>query len=151
MYCANCASPLAPGVSFCNRCGYSLKERDDSKQTGSITAFLTAITLVGIAGLGIMLGGSLALRIAGGFPGDGIAFFMLLTFIIVGLVEILLFRQLSRLTGGGENKRALPSPQQMPIPAELRGPSPRTLGEPVQSVTEHTTRTLDYSREDPIQ
>ena len=148
MYCANCAAPLAPGVSFCNRCGYSLKVTDVTNNTGLVTGFLTAITLIGIAGLGIMLGGALALRIAAGFPGDVIALFMLMTFILVGLTEVLLLRQLSRLTEGGDKKRTLSQRQQPSIPAEFAS-LPRTLAEPVPSVTENTTRTLDYSHEDP--
>ena len=58
MYCATCGTPLAPGLSYCNRCGASLKEPSES-HTKSIAAFLTAITLIGLIGMGIMLGGML--------------------------------------------------------------------------------------------
>ena len=148
MYCSGCGSPIAPGLSFCNRCGTSLKERGESK-TGSITAFLTAITLIGVIGLGIMLGGAVALRIGAQLGEDIVGLFMLMTFSIVGLVELLLCRQLSRLTGTSEKRQSLAPPPQSAIPGEIRSPQPRTLPEPIPSVTENTTRTLEYSRNEP--
>ena len=145
MYCSGCGSPIASGLSFCNRCGTSLKERGESN-TGSITAFLTAITLIGVIGLGIMLGGAVALRIGAQLGEDIVGLFMLMTFAIVTVVELLLCKQLSRLTGSSEKRQSLASPQQAAMPGELRGPQPRTLPEPIPSVTENTTRTLEYSR-----
>jgi hypothetical protein len=150
MYCSGCGSPIAPGLSFCNRCGTSLKERGESN-TGPITAFLTAITLIGVIGLGIMLGGAVALRIGAQLGEEIVGLFMLMTFSIVGVVELLLCKQLSRLTGASEKRRSLSSPQQTAMPGELRGPQPRTLSEPIPSVTENTTRTLGYSRNEPTQ
>jgi zinc-ribbon domain len=144
MYCVNCGTPLAPGLSFCNRCGTSLKERGASTNTGSITAFLSAITSLGIVGLGIMLGGSLVLRKEAGLSQELIGVFMLFTFLIVCLTETMLIRQLSRLTSANESRKSLPPMQQAPY--ELRPPSAVSLGEPVSSVTENTTRTLEYSR-----
>jgi predicted nucleic acid-binding Zn ribbon protein len=144
MYCANCGTPLAPGLSFCNRCGNSLKERGETSQTGSITAFLTAITLVAVIGLGIMLGGALALRKDANFPTEFVAFFLLLTFLIVGMTEILLFKQLSRLTHAVDNKSSMPRAGF--VPAELPPARMSNLPEPLPSVTENTTRTLEFSR-----
>jgi len=146
MYCATCGAPLAPGLSYCNRCGANLKERSES-HTGSIAAFLTAITLVGLIGMGIMLGGMLALTTEAHLGEPLVGFFMLFVFLIVAVVEILLIRQLSRFTGSSERK-IIDVPQQPIMPHELRPSQPRTLAEPMQSVTENTTRTLDYSRTD---
>jgi len=143
MFCSACGIQVTPGLSFCNRCGAILKERSEPKQTGSIIAFLTAITLLGIVGLGIMLGGALALRDAQ-LGEDVVGLFMFLTFLIVATTEILLVRQLSRLTSASGNKQSL-TPPQLPMPNELRAPQPRTLPEPIPSVTENTTRTLEYS------
>jgi hypothetical protein len=143
MYCANCGTPLAPGLSYCNRCGNSLKERDNSKNTGAISAFLTAITLLGIVGLGIILGGVLALKNEAHLGDDLIGLFMLMVFSIVGITEFLLIRQLSRLTGSAEKRRAI---SERPVPNELRPPNLTALPEPMPSVTENTTRTLEYSR-----
>jgi zinc-ribbon domain len=144
MYCSNCGTPVTPGLSFCNRCGASLRERGESKNTGSITAFLVSITLLGICGLGIMLGGALVLRKEAGLNAELVGIFMLFTFLIVGLTELMLVRNLSKLTGSSETKHNLPPMQQAPL--ELSPPAASTFGEPVNSVTENTTRTLEYAR-----
>lgn len=147
MYCAACGTPIAPGLSYCNRCGSSLKERTDAK-TGAITAFLTAITLIGIAGLGIMLGGAIALRKEANVDQAVMGLFMFFTFFIVCLTEFLLVRQLSKLTGSSERK-VIETPQYPVMQHEVRPAQPRSLAEPVPSVTESTTRTLEYSRKEP--
>ena len=144
MYCAACGIPLTPGLSYCNRCGASLKERSESKSY-AIPAFLTAITLIAMAGLGIMLGGALTLRRDGDMPNEIVGFFMLFTFIIVVLTEVLLVRQLSRLTGNAERTVTTPVPSFVPAPEAHALPA-RAPGEPIPSVTENTTRTLEYSR-----
>lgn len=146
MYCATCGAPLAPGLSYCNRCGANLKERTES-HTGSIAAFLTAITLVGLIGMGIMLGGMVILSTEAQLGEPLVGFYMLFVFLIVAVVEILLIRQLSRFTSSNERK-VIDVPQQPIMPNDLRPAQPRTLAEPMQSVTENTTRTLDYSRND---
>jgi hypothetical protein len=148
MYCSTCGTPLAPGLSYCNRCGMSLKERTESK-TGLVGAYLTAITIVGIAGLSLMLGGAIALRNGALFGEEIVAIFMLMTFFIVSVVEIFLCRQLSRISKATDNRQFLAPPTHAAIPGEFRPLQPRALAEHPTSVTENTTRTLEYSRHDP--
>jgi hypothetical protein len=148
MYCATCGMPLAPGLSYCNRCGAHLKERSES-HVGPIAAFLTAITLIGLIGMGIMLGGMLTLSKEAHLGETIVGFYMLFTFLIVAITEILLVRQLSRFSSSSERK-VIESPQPHVLPSEFRQPQPRTLAEPMPSVTENTTRTLEYSRHDPL-
>jgi hypothetical protein len=143
MYCANCGTQLVQGLSYCNRCGFNLRDRTESN-TASITAFLTAITLLGIVGLGIMLGGALVLRRGALLSQELIGVFMLFTFLITSLTEFMLVRNLSRLIASPKEAplRALPPP----LANDLRLPHASNLGEPVPSVTENTTRTLEYAR-----
>jgi hypothetical protein len=143
MYCASCGTPLTQGLSYCNRCGANLREHQETK-TGAISAVLTAIILIGVIGMGIMLGGSLVLRKEAGFPFELVGFFMLFTFLITGMTEFMLIRNLSKLTGSAEKTKYLPAPQV--APPEFRLPQAQPLGEPVSSVTEHTTRTLEHAR-----
>jgi hypothetical protein len=150
MYCSGCGGPIAPGLSFCNRCGMSLKSSSDSKQTGVISAVVTAMTLIAVAGMGMMLGGAIALKRGGQFDEDVIALFMFLSFFIVAFTEIFLYRQLGRVTTTGENKQFLDPANQSAMPTEFRVPQPRALAEPIPSVTENTTRTLEYSREERL-
>jgi len=144
MYCSNCGTAITPGLTFCNRCGARLEEEPEPIRTAPITAFLTAITLIGISGIGIMFAGSLVLRNGAGMPFDLVALFMLFTFLTVVLTEFMLFRNLSKLTGSKETKRHFTAARQPPL--ELRPPSAQAFGEPVGSVTENTTRTLEYAR-----
>lgn len=144
MYCANCGIQLVQGLSYCNRCGFNLRERAESK-TGSITAFLTAITLLGVLGLAMMLGGALVLRRGAGLSQELVGVYMLFTFLIVSVTELMLVRNLSRLSAPKEGQ---PRFLQPPVPQELHLPQASSLGEPVASVTENTTRTLEYARRD---
>lgn len=145
MYCATCGAPVAPRLSYCNRCGANLRERQTAN-TAPIAAFLTAITVLGVVGLCLLLGGALALNEA--HLREGVVFFfMTLTFLIVSVTEVLLVRQLSRLTGAREKKE----PAAIPHPAsagELPPPLARDLATPFSSVTENTTRTLEYSEKE---
>lgn len=151
MYCSGCGSPIAPGLSFCNRCGTSLKERTEPKHTGAVPALVTAMTLVALASMGILLGGALALK-NGQFGDEFIVLFMFLTFFIMAFTEIFLYRQLSRLTGVKQESFTPAQPAMLPaqMPPEFREPQPRSLAEPIPSVTENTTRTLEYSREERL-
>jgi len=149
MYCVTCGTQLTPGLRYCNRCGASLKERSETpSNTKSVAAFLAAITLIGLIGMGIMLGGMVTLSTEAHLSEPLVGFYMLFTFLIVAVTEFLLIRQLSRLTGSSERK-LIDVPQQ-PIPPELRSAQPRNLAEPIGSVTENTTRTLEYSRQEPL-
>jgi len=67
---------------------------------------------------------------------------MLFTFLLVSMTELLLFRNLSKLSGSSERKNLFPAPS--PTQHDLRLPQGAPLGEPVGSVTENTTRTFDY-------
>ena len=143
MYCSNCGTPVTQELSFCNRCGVSLRERVEPKNTVVVTAFLSAITLLGIGGLAIMFAGALALRTKGGLGEDVVGIFMLFTFLIVGVTEAMLIKQLSRLTGSSQSKPALRIMEARR--PELKGQA-FAQGEPVSSVTDNTTRTLEFSR-----
>ena len=145
MYCANCGTPRTQGLSYCNRCGADLRERAEaSTNNRAIAAFLTAITMIGVGGLGIMLAGALVLRRGAGLSQELIGLFMLFTFFIVSITEFMLVRNLSKLSSSDERKNYLPAPS--PTQHDLRLPQGTPLGEPVGSVTENTTRTLEYAR-----
>ena len=144
MYCPHCGTPTTKSLSFCNRCGASLKERGETKITGAISALLTAITLVALGGLGIMLGGILILFKEAGLGEEFVAFFMLFTFLITAMTEFMLIRNVSKLIGSGGTQPKFTPVHQPPL--ELRPPSVSSLGEPAGSVVENTTRTLEYTR-----
>jgi hypothetical protein len=104
------------------------------------------MVLVALATMGLMLGGPIALKREGGFGEELIVLFMFLIFFTAAVTEIFLYRQLGRLTTATSQPHALPTPAAMPV--EFRAPQPLSLAEPPASVTENTTRTLEYSREE---
>ena len=146
MYCINCGTPRTQGLSYCNRCGVDLRERVEASNNKGIAAFLSAITLIGIGGLGVMLAGALILRRGVNLSQELIGVFMLFTFLIISLTEIMLARNLSKLTSTNEKERKNYFPAPPPMQHDLRLPQGTPLGEPVGSVTENTTRTLEYAR-----
>ncbi len=150
MFCPTCGTPITPGLSYCNRCGASLKEppTETIVRTGPIIAFLLAVVAVGIGGLGIMLGGAVTLKRDAVLGEDVVGMFMFFTFFIIALIEFFLVRQLSKLISGTQAKRVSP-PTPAAMPNELRPAQPRGLPEAMPSVTENTTRTLQYSRNEP--
>lgn len=150
MYCSACANPLTSGLSYCNRCGMNLKDPASKSGVGPIAAFLTAITLIGICGLGIMLGGAMALTIEAKMGEEVVVLFMLLTFLVVTIVEVMLGRQLSRLTSTKELQQLPAHQPPVTMPNEVRFADQRVLAEPGASVTENTTRTLVYARKEPL-
>lgn len=148
MYCATCGNAITPGLSYCNRCGASLKERaEPTTRTGAVVAFLIAITVLAIAGLGIMIGGALALKREAALGEDVVGMFMFFTFFILTLTEFFLVRQLSKLIAAPESKKIISQPL-LQMPHELPSGQARGLPEPVSSVTENTTRTLEYARKE---
>lgn len=140
MYCTSCGAQLAQGLSYCNRCGVNLRDRHESN-TAVVTAFLTAISVLGVAGLFVMLFGSVILRRKANMDQEFIGVFLTFTFLLVGLIEFMLIRNLSKMLTQKETQPRSFSP---PVTNDLRLPQHSTLGEPVPSVTENTTRTLEY-------
>ena len=150
MYCSACGSPITPGLSFCNRCGMSLKERSaEFKSSVPVVALVLAMVLVAVASMGLLLGGPIALKQEGQFGEELIVLFMFLTFLITAFTEIFLYRQLGRLTAQPKLPVAQPVALPAPTPADYYAPQPRSLAEPLPSVTENTTRTLEYQRSEP--
>lgn len=146
MYCSSCGTPVAPGLSYCNRCGTSLKEPEPAPaRNGVMSIMVIAMILIGLGGLGILLGGAAALKRGANLPPDLIGLFMLFCFLVIIVTEFSLVRNLSKLVSSTSGRqKQLPAVQS--IPPDLRLPQATPFGEPVSSVTENTTRTLEYSR-----
>ena len=148
MFCPTCGVSITPGLSFCNRCGATLKERIEAS-SGTVSAYLTAITVIALGGLGLMLGGAVALRSGAHLGEELVGVFMLMIFLIVGVVELMLGCQLSKINRNAQKKRSFSPPLEPTSFPEFRGPQVPGLIEPSPSVTENTTRTLEYSHNEP--
>jgi hypothetical protein len=149
MYCSACASPVTAGLKFCNRCGASLI-RDRGQNDGNLGGgIIAAVVMVALFGLGIMFGGAIALKKGGDMPNDIVGLFMLFSLAIIGLTEIFLLRQLARVQGTNQRSQASESTPPLFQPAQSVPPrdlyAVRDTAEPIPSVTENTTRTLENS------
>jgi hypothetical protein len=157
MYCATCGTQVASGLSFCNRCGTGVNTGRDGTtgkgESGPAGSLITGVVLVAIFGLGIMFSGSIALRKGGDLDQDVVFMFMTFCFAIVGVVELFLLRQLSRVLASGTKQNLIeqqPQPLFQPaqVPASgVRAAQLHSVAESMPSVTEHTTRTLEQSRQ----
>jgi len=152
MFCSACGTPLTAGLSYCNRCGMNLnKDRSSDSEKSLAGILVTAVVLVGILGLGAIIGGSIALKVAAEFHDAAVVLFMCMSFLVVGTVEVMLVRQLSRVLDQGRQQKKLDQSTQplfqpaLMAPSEARVSHLRSMPEPVTSVTENTTRTLEHS------
>ena|SRR5690242_11605196 len=143
MHCVNCGTPVSPELNYCNRCGFNVRE-SGTPNTALVTASISAITLVAVAGLAVMFFAAVFLK-KSGFTQDFIGFFLFFSFLLVSLAELFLFRNLTKLADLKQQKPRVLSP---PITNDLRLPQASPLGEPVGSVTDQTTRTLEYVQRD---
>ena len=155
MYCSACGSPITAGLKFCNRCGASLnKDPGETKGSSIAAGLITAVVLVSLLGLGIMFGGAIALKNGAGLNSDIVGVFMLFCLLIIGTAEVFLLRQLARVIGATSQNQLVESvpplfqPAQSAPMRELHAVPMGTMPEPVPSVTENTTRTLEHSMRD---
>ncbi|MFN2455718.1 MAG: zinc ribbon domain-containing protein [Pyrinomonadaceae bacterium] len=149
MYCPSCGTPLAEGLSFCNRCGADLKPSEslvsNSKPSGLgyVVAFGMILTTgITLGGLALVL--KLVLELVRRNYPDTTVLAIVSLMIIFGSVA-LLSRQISRLIGVYLQPNNLAQPKRLKpttLPAAAQLDVPR---ESVASVTEHTTRTFEPS------
>ena len=150
MYCSSCAAPIAPGISYCNRCGINLnKDRIADQQKSVANAMVTALVLIAVLGLSLMVGGAIALKLGAGLRELAVVCYMFLSFAVIGSAEIILMRQLSRVIGGSRDAKELapahPLFQPALVPASEARLAPQRPVSDTGSVTEGTTRTLEPS------
>ena len=152
MYCSACASPVTAGLKFCNRCGANLRKDEEATSSNLGAGLIWGVVMVTLFGLGIMFGGAIALKNGGGFDSETIGLFMTFCFLTIGTAEVFLLRQLSRVLAAPYRNQRLENTAPLFQPAtsapgrELR--AVRDTAEPIASVTENTTRTLEHSFRD---
>jgi hypothetical protein len=145
MYCSSCGAAVPPGLSYCNRCGADLrpKENEVTRRSGpspnSLVAGIVFVTIFGlflvITLIGVM---SRVLHASDGLI-NGFAAVAFLSFLLVdALFAWLLLRPKKSVK---ENVDIIQLKET--IRAELQAAQTPGLPEPVSSVTDHTTRTLE--------
>jgi hypothetical protein len=146
MYCSTCGGNLAPGLSYCNHCGARLGGSGSEPGHKPAELFpdslIWAIVTVFIIGVGGTIALMAVMKDARTFePGQilGLSFLPLVVMLVVEAVLIYLL--FSRRSGGNEMS-GKPKLKATTV-RDLGAASDLALPEPSQSVTEHTTRTLE--------
>ena len=147
MYCSSCGGNVlqGQGLTFCNHCGtkLSLAKREEIAHPREINpeALLWAIVGVFLGGLGIIIGLMAVMEKVLHLNVGLMAFFSLLSFVMMTVIEtVFIWRFIRQLRPVNQTE---PTPLTENSPRELSGANPKTLAEPLQSVTDHTTRSFD--------
>lgn len=145
MFCSSCGSAVPPGLSYCNRCGGDLRQKENevTRRSGpSPDSLVWGIVGVTTVGLGAVIALMVIMKEIVHFNDGLINGFTALTFLSFLLVDALFAWLLLR---SKKSLRESPDIIQLKetIRAELQAAQTAGLVEPALSVTEHTTRTLD--------
>jgi len=147
MYCSSCGKAVSPGLSYCNHCGARLKaekggslvKTTEVRADGFIMSAMVALFILSLPAICLLI---VVMRDGLGLNRGEILPFVILSFIIMLLLEGMLFWQLSfrkrgtEASGGTERVKGQTT-------KELDEAKARILPEPTFSVTEHTTRSLE--------
>ena len=147
MYCSSCGVAVAQGLSYCNFCGARLAGVKDDRRSKSpdvrpesLIGAMVFTFVFGLVAITAMMG---VMKVILGLDVGLILAFALLTFLIMVVVEGVFIRLLLRgRRRAAEDEGALSKRQET---KELDASAPRTLPEPLVSVTEHTTRALEHT------
>lgn len=150
MYCPSCGLQQTQELRYCPRCGANLNplaEREAPPSlVGPIWAMSLAVTLITLAGLGLVFAFALVIVNKGGAMGGSLLLLLSFFLFVVLAIAGLLIRQLSRLLNlyhKGEGQAQKPA---QPFRNELAGreaPQLEAVRESPFSVTENTTRTFE--------
>ena len=144
MFCSSCGSAVPPGLSYCNRCGADLRVKEETpvKRSGpspdSLVWGIVGVTIVGLFLVIALMVFMKDLHFNDGLI-NGFAVAAFLSFLLVDI----LFAWLLLSSKRGQKQSSDLAELKAELRRELSAAQPHSLPEPVQSVTEHTTRTLE--------
>jgi hypothetical protein len=149
MFCSSCGAEVLEEMSYCNRCGASLRQLSNQavtshppvKSTGAAWAVSAAVALITLGGFALVFALVMAMITRGIDLHEGGLAVIVISLLVILTIDWLLIRQLPRLLGwfqpmeetGKDEKRKMSEKPVAQIPA------PR---EAASSVTDHTTRTF---------
>jgi hypothetical protein len=157
MFCSSCGKSVNPGLSYCNHCGARAAGKADGgpgqMPESSFNLLVGSLIGVPIAGIGIIIGLLTVMKRELGFGEEMIGVIVLMSFILLLIAELGLLWLLRHHTK--MSKRSY-EPQQPGLPQTpdvvikgLPEGQIHSIHQPMQSVTEHTTRTLDAVPREP--
>lgn len=153
MYCPSCGTKVTPELSYCNRCGADLKPTESLVSTGKPKGLAVIVSLSMAMTVGLAIGGLPVIftllmgLIKAGFPLHDAMILAVLSLLMLFGTVALLSRQLSRLIGVYLQSGDATQPKKSKLSGQLPAQIAASL-EPMLSVTEHTTRTLEPSHKE---
>jgi uncharacterized protein YneF (UPF0154 family) len=149
MYCPNCTKEIAGSLSFCNHCGFKLKEagNDRSKlsevKPGLLVSAMVGLFIFGLVAISVLIG---VMKQVAGFDPEFLTIITIFSFVVMLMIEGVLVLMLFRRKKVEKQVSDINQLNEQNIKeiyaAPTRGLSESTF-QPVSSVTEHTTRTLE--------
>jgi uncharacterized protein YneF (UPF0154 family) len=145
MYCSSCAKEVVAGLSFCNHCGHRLVDNDKSSEVkpGLLVSAMVGLFILGLVAIAILIG---VLKVIAGFNPSIVLAFTIFSFVLLlmieGLLVSMLFRRKKEKNEVSDTNLLNEQSVKEMYAAPTRGLSESTF-QPVSSVTEHTTRTLE--------
>jgi len=145
MFCPSCGVAVAPNLTYCNHCGAKVNgEKTDSlvktteiRYEAFLIASIGGLFVTGLLAISVLIGVMKAML---HFDFGPLVGFALLSFLILLALEGVIISRLFRLSRRVDKETARRS--EAHVTKELEAES-RVPAEPIPSVTEHTTRTLD--------
>ncbi len=146
MYCRNCGKSVQENLNYCSNCGVRVeKSASDGDDSSWLSNPATSVGYLGVFGLGGFIFLVMSLLKRNLDPSFVFAMSALYLATLFGICFLLL-RQSSGHSGNRQNKNSneegdyhAPKKFRSEITKQLESPH----NEPIPSVTEHTTRTLD--------
>jgi len=145
MYCSTCGVAVTQGLSYCNYCGAKVGEKSDSVSKSSevrpefLLSAMIGLFIFGVFVITLLMG---MMKQVLGLPVERVLGFALLPFLLMLLLEGICLRLLMRRKRDTEATSATALLNEQTT-KELGRVEDRLLTEPVPSVIDHTTRTLD--------
>jgi hypothetical protein len=152
MYCPSCGKKVNPDLSYCNQCGARIgagNEPDpNALSESSFNLLVGSLLTIPIVGIGLILGLMVVMKRELGFRDEVVMSVVFLSFLLLlaaeaGFIWLMLSRTKRRKAKTGKNETSEPAQLNEPVVKSLAEPRPLGFSEPVPSVTDHTTRTLD--------
>jgi hypothetical protein len=145
MYCSACGVNVAQGLSYCNYCGAKVGEKSGSvsKSPEVRPEFLISSMMVlfvfGLIAITLLMG---MMKQVLGLPVERVLGFAALPFLLMLIIEGVCLRLLLRRNRGTQTTGANALLKEQTT-KQLDRAEERLLTEPMPSVTDHTTRTLE--------
>jgi uncharacterized protein (DUF983 family) len=145
MYCPSCAKEIVAGLTYCNHCGYRLVDnvtKSSQVKPELLVSAMVGLFIFGLVAIAVLIG---VLKQVVGFDTPFILAIIIFSFVLMLIIEGILISMLFRRKK--VDKEVSDTIREQPIKeiytAPTRGLSEPTF-QPIPSVTENTTRTLEH-------